>query len=88
MKLETWVKILIGVLAVNLLFVMMNYFKSNPRAITPEDVQQLLDNQRAIIYRESNNQIRNEAFQIMDNVHTFMADTSKWDSLRSEAFRQ
>lgn len=88
MKLETWVKIFIGILAINLLFVIMNYFKSDPTAITPEDVQQLLDNQRSIIYRESNNQIRNEALKIMDSVHVLMGDTSNWNDLRSDAFGQ
>jgi len=86
MRISLWDKIVVAFLALNLLFMVMNFFKSDPVQITKDDIQHLLDQQRESIYRETNNTTRNEAIKVMDNVHVLLRDTTKYDSLRAAAF--
>jgi len=88
MKLETWVKILVVILGLNLLFVIMNYFRSDPVNVTPSEIQNMLDTQRYEISRDNNKKVRDEAFKIMDSVNVLLHDDSNWDSLRTAAFGQ
>lgn len=86
MKIETWMKILIGVLLLNLAMSGVNYFKSDPVTVTAEDIQNILDTQREELQRKTNNNVRNKAIKTMVDVTDALGDPSKYDSLRTRAF--